>query len=130
MAFFHHIRKYPVSIFLFAAVVYLSLFRPPRIELVHEIPLWDKWVHFVMYGGWATVLWSEFFRNHRRPYPKTEGWVVCCVVPSLVGGVVELLQAQTSYRSGDVVDFLADTIGVILASFVAMYIYNPYYKKA
>ena len=116
----YFIRKYPLSLLVILAVIYLSFFRPPSTEL-STIPYIDKVVHMCMYFGMSGMLWLEFLRAHRRDNtPLWHAWVGALLCPVLFSGVVELLQAYcTTYRGGDWVDFVANTAGALLASGVA-----------
>lgn len=113
----YYIRKYPVSLLVIAAVIYLSFFKPPEAESVN-IPGLDKVVHVCMYMGMSGMLWLEFLRAHRRRrVPQWHAWVGAFLCPVLFSGVVELLQAYcTTYRGGDWWDFAANASGALLAS--------------
>lgn len=119
----YFLKKYPVSLLVIAAVVYLSFFRPPSTDL-DGIPNIDKVVHVCMYFGMSGMLWLEFLRAHRRDYtPLWHAWVGALVCPILFSGVVELLQAYcTTYRGGDWLDFAANSLGALLASGVAQWV--------
>ena len=114
-----YIRNYPLSLVVVAIVVYLSFFRPPKTDL-DEIRYIDKVVHVCMYFGVSGVLWAEFWRTHRRQAaPLWHAWVGACLLPIAFSGAIELMQAYlTVHRSGDWLDFAANTVGVILASLV------------
>ena len=60
-----YIKRYPVSLFIILAVIYLSFFKPPQTDL-NEIPNIDKLVHTCMYFGMSGMLWLEFLRALRR----------------------------------------------------------------
>ncbi len=116
----YYLRKYPVSLVVILAVIYLSFFRPPSTGL-DGIPGIDKAVHVCMYFGMSGMLWLEFLRAHRRDNtPLWHAWVGALLCPVLFSGVVELLQEYcTTYRGGDWMDFLANAAGALLASAVA-----------
>lgn len=116
----YFIKKYPLSLLVILAVIYLSFFRPPSTDL-GTIPGFDKVVHVGMYFGMSGMLWLEFLRAHRRERaPLWHAWVGALLCPVLFSGVVELLQAYcTTYRGGDWLDFAANTAGALLASGVA-----------
>lgn len=116
----YFLKKYPVSLLVILAVIYLSFFRPPSTEL-STIPNIDKVVHVCMYFGMSGMLWLEFLRAHRCDRaPLWHAWVGALLCPVLFSGMVELLQAYcTTYRGGDWLDFVANTAGALLASGVA-----------
>lgn len=116
----YYLRKYPVSLVVILAVIYLSFFRPPGTGL-DGIPGIDKVAHVCMYFGMSGMLWLEFLRAHRRDNtPLWHAWVGALLCPVLFSGAVELLQEYcTTYRGGDWMDFLANAAGALLASAVA-----------
>ena len=122
----YYIKKYPVSLVIILAVIYLSFFKPPTTDL-GTIPNLDKVVHISMYFGMSGMLWLEFLRAHRRDRtPMWHAWVGAFVCPVLFSGAVELLQAFcTTYRGGDWLDFAANTTGAVLASLVACFVLKP-----
>ena len=122
----YYIKKYPVSLVIILAVIYLSFFKPPTTDL-GTIPNLDKVVHICMYFGMSGMLWLGFLRGHRRDRtPMWHAWVGAFVCPVLFSGAVELLQAFcTTYRGGDWLDFAANTTGAVLASLVACFVLKP-----
>ena len=122
----YYIKKYPVSLVIILAVIYLSFFKPPTTDL-GTIPNLYKVVHICMYFGMSGMLWLEFLRAHRRDRtPMWHAWVGAFVCPVLFSGAVELLQAFcTTYRGGDWLDFAANTTGAVLASLVACFVLKP-----
>ena len=122
----YYIKKYPVSLVIILAVIYLSFFKPPTTDL-GTIPNLDKVVHICMYFGMSGMLWLEFLRAHRRDRtPMWHAWVGAFVCPVLFSGAVELLQAFcTTYRGGDWLDFAAKNTGAVLASLVACFVLKP-----
>ena len=124
----YFIKKYPLSLLVILAVIYLSFFRPPSTDL-GTIPGFDKVVHVGMYFGMSGMLWLEFLRAHRRDQvPLWHAWVGALLCPILFSGVVELLQAYcTTYRGGDWLDFAANAAGALLASGVAQVVRRKYF---
>jgi VanZ family protein len=75
----------------------------------------DKVAHFVMYGvlgALATFGWVKA-RRSARPAPKLL-WVV--VLAMSIGMLDELHQRSVPERSADVYDWIADALGVAVAS--------------
>lgn len=68
-----------------------------------------------MYLGTCSVLWVEYFRSHRQASRN----VLCLfmvVLPILMSGIIELVQEYfTTCRTGDWLDFAANSLGVLLA---------------
>ena len=62
-------KKYPLSVLVLLAIIYLSFFKPPTVSF-KTIKHLDKIVHLVMYGGFCTVLWFEYFLTHAKTNVK------------------------------------------------------------
>lgn len=122
----YYIKKYPVSLFIILAVIYLSFFKPLSTE-INDIPNIDKVVHICMYLGMSGMLWLEFLRGHKNDgSPLWHAWMGAFACPILFSGVVELLQEYcTTYRGGDWMDFAANTTGVVLASLIGYFVCKP-----
>lgn len=88
-------------------IIILSLAPIPERAPLTDVPFIDKWVHFVMYGGVTIAMWID--RRCRFSW-----WSIAW--PVALGGLMELAQACTDYRSGDWLDFWADAFGVLLAT--------------
>ena len=114
-----YLKRYPLSHFVIASVIVLSLAPIPDVPQLAGVNLLDKWVHFVMYGGLCLVIWWEYLRQHRRvEWPRAI--VGAVVLPILLGGALELAQAYlTTCRSGEWLDFVADSVGAVLGFLVA-----------
>lgn len=68
-----------------------------------------------MYLGTCSVFWVEYLRSHRH-WSKVRLSLLAIICPIVMSGVIELAQAYlTTYRSGDWVDFVANSTGVLLA---------------
>ena len=105
-------RRYPLTYLVAVIIAFLSLYPIGHIELAENVPLADKWTHMIMYFGVALVVGWEYWRNH-RPQPSVYGLLLWgFLYPALLGGVLELIQKYgTNYRSGEWLDFIADSIG-------------------
>ena len=126
----YYIKKYPFSLLIILAVIYLSFFKPPstRLSLIHNI---DKVVHVCMYLGMSGMLWLEFIRAHKKDsVPMWHAWIGAFLCPVLFSGAVELLQQYcTTYRGGDWLDFAANSTGAVLASLVGWWLFIRVRRK-
>lgn len=126
----YYIKRYPLSITIIIAVAYFSFFHPPSLE-IPPFPGMDKVAHFCMYAGLSGVLWIEFLLNHKKKLINMRHAVTGAVIcPILFGALIEFLQEYiTSYRQGDILDFTANTCGVLTATVIAWYIFRPIIQK-
>ena len=110
------ISKYPLTAVCVAAIWYLSFFTPPHTKL-DNVQFIDKWAHIVMYGGSCAVFWAEHLLRGRRRAVTRRAAVAGWLVPVLMSGAIELLQAYCTggRRSGDWLDLAANAVGVSLA---------------
>ena len=120
-----YLRRYPVALLIATGIVFLSLIPIPEIQIPVQVPLADKWTHMVMYGVLALTIWLEY----RRFHPHWSAWklfFLAFLAPIAMGGALELAQAYlTTCRSGEWLDFIANTIGVCLGTFAGLLIKVP-----
>ena len=111
-----YLRRYPVTLFLVLVIVLLSLLPLPNMKIGVEVPLADKWTHMVMYAALTLAIWFDYRRCHQRlETGKLLLWAF--LAPIAMGGLLELAQAYlTTCRSGEWLDFVANTIGVCLGT--------------
>lgn len=121
------------SILAYAAVFTLSIIPVPEVPELERVPIFDKWVHFVMYGAICCCVWLDHYRHcgTSRRVGLTV-WAKTVIFPILFGGIMELWQAYlTTCRSGDWYDLLADSIGVFLSLPVGLFFIRPWaYRRA
>lgn len=152
-SFFAAVRRHPLSFAAYVCLTLLSLLPFPDVPQLGDIPLMDKWVHFVMYGGAALAAWTEWAwtaarcgrtsarrgevsarrdgiaarreegRAGRSLLPAALWLAVVC--PVAFGALMEVAQACTPYRSGDFADFVADAVGVALAMPLGLWVVRP-----
>lgn len=110
------IKRYPLSLITMFIISVLSLAPIGRIEIAEDVPFADKWTHMVMYAGLTTVIWFEYLRHHDRLQWR-QLFVWAFIAPIVMSGCLELLQAYcTSYRSGEWLDLLANSVGVAIGT--------------
>lgn len=118
--FIRFVRKYPFSLLCILLIWVLSLTPFFPETPFDDVQFIDKWTHLVMYGGTCSVIWFEYLLQHR-----TIDWgkilLLSVVGMTLLGGLMELLQAYcTTTRSGEWLDFWADSLGVLLGNAVGL----------
>ena len=98
---------------IFVAIVVLSITPIPEVKPLEEVPLMDKWVHFVMYGVFSSCLWFDYYRINQDKRCTLVAIILAGIFPIITGGLLELAQAYlTTCRSGEWMDFYANSIGV------------------
>lgn len=108
------LKKFPLTLICVALIWYLCLMRTPSLK-IHTFNGFDKCVHICMYLGTCSLFWLEYFRSRLKAKRQTL-FGVAVVAPILMSGVIELAQEYlTTCRSGDWLDFAANSIGVLLA---------------
>ena len=118
--FIRFVRKYPFSLLCILLIWVLSLTPFFPETPFDDVQFIDKWTHLVMYGGTCSVIWFEYLLHHR-----TIDWgkilLLSVMGMTLLGGLMELLQAYcTTTRSGEWLDFWADSLGVLLGNAVGL----------
>ncbi len=116
----NYAKRYPLTLLAALAIVTLSLIPVPEIKPLEGVGLLDKWAHMLMYGGLVCIMWWEYLRNHKR---LNAGRLFVCafLAPILLGGMLELAQRYlTTCRSGEWLDFVANTTGVVLATLLSL----------
>lgn len=122
------LKKYPLSLLVIAAVLFLSLFNPPKTKL-DDVTFIDKIAHLIMYGGLELVIWFEYLRSHSQINVK-KIILLAIMAPIALGGLIELAQMYlTTNRSGEWADFAADSIGVLLGAVAGNYQLRRWVKK-
>jgi len=126
----YYIKKYPFSLIILLAVIYLSFFNPPSMSKT-PFPYFDKAAHFCMYAGLSGVLWLEHIWNHRKENEKfMRGLIGATLLPILFSGLIEIGQEYlTTNRQGDIMDFFANMTGSIVATLIAWFLIRPFVRK-
>lgn len=121
------IGDYTLSLLLTVIIWVLCFINVPETPL-ENITLMDKWTHIAMYLVLGIVIFWESNRKRKRAMPpvqemkKAKVVLWTFVLPALMGGLIEILQANCTggRRSGDWLDFAADSIGAALALAICM----------
>lgn len=110
-----YLKKYPLSILIIGVILFLSFFNPPETPL-NGVTNIDKVLHFLMYFGFCSVLWFEYFRSHKHAEAKRLiPWAI--VAPILLSGLIEIgQQTLTPTRAAEWLDFLFNSLGCLSAA--------------
>lgn len=119
-----------VSAVVTAAVLYYSLFpHPAGAEYVMLFEGIDKVFHFVMYFVMAGAYIFDYalYRYPRGMVLAVELLIVALVIA--IGGVIEVVQGLSGYRSADILDFAADAAGAVAAYLLMKFCFLPLLLK-
>ena len=129
-------RRYAFTLICVALILALSFFSPPHTAL-DNVAMIDKWTHLLMYGGTVGVFWIEYWRQYynwggERKWSALWLVTIALITPIVLGGVIELAQAYCTNgrRSGEWLDWVADSLGVLLANACGITICRWIVKKA
>ena len=114
------LTKFPFSCIIIAGIWVLCFMNIPDTPL-SNIRLIDKWTHAVMYLVLGFSLIFEYLRANKKAKLKAFMlWV--WLLPVAMGGLIEILQEYCTggRRSGDWLDFLADSIGSTIAFLIGI----------
>lgn len=141
-------KHYPYTLLISCVIAILSLMPVPEIPLA-EVHFIDKWTHLLMYFGLTSACWLDHCRLHglklfraKTPFFAPRQLRVqelstsvliwfSLVYPILLGGLMELLQAYCTNhtRSGDWVDWLADTVGSLIGYVFCSLLVHLFFDK-
>ncbi len=81
-----------------------------------------------MYGALSSVVWWDYLRSHKTVEWKV-AFTVAVALPIVLSGLLELAQAYlTTCRSGEWLDFAANSVGVALAT-LCVFTYLLYKRR-
>jgi len=102
------------------AAAYLGML-PFHVQSIHRMA--DKVLHFLLVGGlafWLVGIWEDArLAVGRLRLP----WAV--LVPAAVAGIEEVLQRFSSRRNADLLDFAADTLGLLVFWWLGRLLLRP-----
>ncbi len=112
------IKQYPFSWILILIIWILSFCSPPHTPL-DNVEFIDKWAHIVMYLSLSIVIWYEYIKSHKK-IEKAKLFFFAWLFPILMSGLIEILQEYCTkgLRSGDLLDFAANSLGVTLGGII------------
>ena len=99
------------SLLVICIIAYGCLLRKP-LYMLPPIENGDKWAHWLVFMVLTLVL---LWDSKKADLQSWRMWVLAMVFPVVYGGFIEILQELYFYpRTGDWVDWLYDTIGMLI----------------
>ncbi len=99
------ISKHIFSLLFTIVILFLSLAKINEPSQIQKIPYADKLVHFALYFILTLILRKEKIKKS-----------IIFIYALCLGATTEILQGLlTTYRTPDILDFLADAIGTLIA---------------
>jgi VanZ family protein len=111
------IRKNLFTILIALLLLFLSLTNGQKFQntSISKIPYIDKIVHFGMYFLLMMVIIIE----HRKQIRNIKKLFLFSLFPLMYGILIEILQSTiTTTRSGEFMDAVFDTLGIVAAVFI------------
>jgi VanZ family protein len=108
------VKKNILSLCIALVILFLSFTGAGTFSRLHlpDIPNLDKIVHAIMY---FTLMFALIIEN-RAILVSLKSYLILATIPLFFGGVIEVFQSMfTTTRTGDILDFCANTIGIILS---------------
>lgn len=95
---------------LWTLLIFIGCFMPAKEIPKVDVPLIDKWVHLVLFGGFA-FLWLC-----ARPVINFKSLIGLFLISVALGSFIELMQGLLTFlgRSMELMDAVADSIGGLL----------------
>ncbi len=103
-------RKARFLALLWTLLIFIGCFTPGKDLPKVDVPLIDKWVHFILFGGF-TFLWLC-----ARPIVNLRSLFSLFLIAVALGSFIELMQGLLTFlgRSMEFMDAVADSIGGLL----------------
>lgn len=118
-------------VYLPLAIYWIILFTATSIpsEYAPSIGIGDKFSHFFAYFGLSVLLYlTLLFQKKFAILNKYPGFM-SLMIASLYGMFDELHQMLIPGRSGELLDWIADFVGVIIGILIVKLIFNRYNSK-
>ena len=107
--------------FYLGAIIYLCLAKPDELPQV-EFTLWglpvDKLAHCLMFFPFPILFFCMVWKKDRSIWKEFLIIPASIIIGTVLAYLTEELQALTQYRTSDIYDLYADSIGLYLGSLV------------
>jgi VanZ family protein len=121
MIHFPRFQKTLVYVFYAVLILFTVLFLAPTQFLPEEsvFNFWDKAQHTLAFIALGILA----FLAHPKTYAKALIFLI------IYGALIEVLQSMTSWRRGDLLDWIADALGVLIV-WACLVVYQRFWVKA
>jgi VanZ family protein len=119
--------SYYRSLLVFLLILFASTIRADEVQklTLFTIPNLDKLIHLGMYFCFAFVLIFDILKA-KPDFSNIKIYFISAITALIYGGSLEIVQATlTNSRSGDILDFLFNATGVVLAVVLWMILRKP-----
>lgn len=114
---FNYIKNYKFTVICLIGILILSFFKPPHYKSIDGISNLDKIIHCVLYFIFCSVIWLEYLHINMWHIKIRKAIIFTLLLPIFLSGLIELGQEYlTSYRGGEWLDLLSNTIGSIVSA--------------
>ena len=116
------------------SIIALVIFYMTCLVNVESIPVparflhFDKLAHFGMFFVLSGVIYYDYYKLHKGEPNKFRWLLFGLIIPVIYGGVIEIVQEHFFSRSGEWLDFFADSMGSLSATALA-FIYIKIRRK-
>jgi VanZ family protein len=120
-SFFNKFVQYHgFSILCGIGILILCTIRIPKQDEVPEFPNFDKFVHCTMYFMLSMAVILETIKTKKQSGKNIfRTFLIAIITSAIFGALIEVIQSKfTTYRSGDIMDWVFDMGGAILACLV------------
>lgn len=80
----------------------------------------DKVVHFTMFLPFPIIFCLAFYARSGRPWRLVGFLVMALALALVIAAGTEIAQAYIKYRSADITDFRADSLGALTGAFLVL----------
>ena len=107
-------------------ILYACLLREPRFSLP-TLMHGDKWMHMLAYALLGAMAWWDSTSSGNSGWRRA---TIAIMFPIIYGGIIEWLQELWFYpRTGDWIDWAADTIGVLIGCTITIVVHTIKKRK-
>lgn len=115
------LKQWWPTLIVVGVIVYATLSNDPTPDMkITLFPGADKLIHAIMFGGFAGAMAFDWQRAHKEVLLSRRRMMQFCLIAAGAGILDEISQIYlTVARSGEVLDYVGDCVGITVAFFTA-----------